>query len=600
MKKNLDINNIHLGDCMKLFNKIEDNTLDCIITSPPYNVDKEYGDGINDKMPHNEYLDFNRKWLKKAYKKLKVGGRICINVPTENNTGEKVYLARDFMNLCEELGFIPMANITWNKNHVTNRCAWGCYDQYTRVLTREGLKFFRDVDIEKDEFATINPITKEMEYQKAFDYIEKDYEGEMYSLNSRTFDLFITPNHNMVTLDTKNDIKIEQIQNLKGTLIIPQKHNGFKNANDITNSFTLTKAEYKKGTNNKTIANNTDLIINMEDWLRFLGIFLTDGNVYINNERRVYNVSIYQSKENIKSEIIELLDRLPFKYTFKTSKSEFLISSKQLATFLIEFGNKNERKIPDFIKELTVEQKQIFIDWLFKGDGSYIEKEQRYFATPSTNFFNALLPILVECGYTFSYYVQEPKEEHTILGVDTKCTIPVYRINIKKSENYYIEESNITKVNFKGKVYCVSVPNKTLFVERNGKFTWCGNSWKSPSCPNIINPTEVILVYAKETRKHEGRKEDIDITKEEFIEYTMGIWTMKPASAKKLDHPAPFPDELPYRLIKLYTYKNDIVLDPFSGTGTTCKMAKKLGRRFYGFEFVEKHYKKSLERLMEE
>jgi site-specific DNA-methyltransferase (adenine-specific) len=109
-------------------------------------------------------------------------------------------------------------------------------------------------------------------------------------------------------------------------------------------------------------------------------------------------------------------------------------------------------------------------------------------------------------------------------------------------------------------------------------------SWKSPSFPVVNNPLECILVYCKSEKKHIGNKEDADITRDEFIEYTMGVWNMASAKKSKVGHPAPFPDELPYRCIKLFTYQNDLVLDPFVGSGTTVRVAKKLNRKFIGFD----------------
>lgn len=109
-------------------------------------------------------------------------------------------------------------------------------------------------------------------------------------------------------------------------------------------------------------------------------------------------------------------------------------------------------------------------------------------------------------------------------------------------------------------------------------------SWKSPVFPVVNNPLECILVYAKDSKRHLGDKENVDITREEFIEYTMGVWDMAPAKKSKVGHPAPFPEELPYRCIKLFSYKNDVVLDPFVGSGTTAVVAKKLGRQYIGLD----------------
>ena len=81
------------------------------------------------------------------------------------------------------------------------------------------------------------------------------------------------------------------------------------------------------------------------------------------------------------------------------------------------------------------------------------------------------------------------------------------------------------------------------------------------------------------------------ISRDEFLEYTKSVWTFSAERASKVGHPAPFPVELPYRLIQLYTFENDIVLDPFVGSGTTCIAALKTKRRYVAYdnkkEYVE-------------
>lgn len=108
-------------------------------------------------------------------------------------------------------------------------------------------------------------------------------------------------------------------------------------------------------------------------------------------------------------------------------------------------------------------------------------------------------------------------------------------------------------------------------------------SWLSPSNPTLRDVHEFILIYSKGEYKlqHSG---DTDLTKDEFLEWTKSIWSFPTVSAKKLKHPAPYPEELPRRLIKLYSYQNDVILDPFMGCGTTLIAAQKLNRRWIGVD----------------
>lgn len=112
-------------------------------------------------------------------------------------------------------------------------------------------------------------------------------------------------------------------------------------------------------------------------------------------------------------------------------------------------------------------------------------------------------------------------------------------------------------------------------------------SWQSASNPILRDIHEYILVFSKGDYKKEKKGKENTISKEDFIEWTKSIWTMKAESAKRIGHPAPFPEELPYRLIQLYSFKDDIVLDPFMGSGTTAVSALKSDRKFCGYEINE-------------
>jgi site-specific DNA-methyltransferase (adenine-specific) len=131
----------------------------------------------------------------------------------------------------------------------------------------------------------------------------------------------------------------------------------------------------------------------------------------------------------------------------------------------------------------------------------------------------------------------------------------------------------------------------------NAKYTAWG-SWKSPSMPYIKYTWEFIEVFSKESHKKSGRSEDIDITGDEFKEWVLGKWSFPPEiRMKDYDHPAMFPEELPRRLMKLFSYKNDIVLDPFNGAGTSSLVAWKLGRRFIGIDVSHRYCETALARI---
>jgi DNA modification methylase len=122
-------------------------------------------------------------------------------------------------------------------------------------------------------------------------------------------------------------------------------------------------------------------------------------------------------------------------------------------------------------------------------------------------------------------------------------------------------------------------------------------SWQSASNPVLRDTHEYILVFSKGVFDRKKGDKENTITKEQFMEWTKSVWTMNPESAKKVKHPAPFPLELPYRLIQLYTFKGDIILDPFMGSGSTAIAALKSERKYVGYDVDLEYIKIAEERI---
>lgn len=115
--------------------------------------------------------------------------------------------------------------------------------------------------------------------------------------------------------------------------------------------------------------------------------------------------------------------------------------------------------------------------------------------------------------------------------------------------------------------------------------------------PVLRDLHEYILMYSN-GRYDRCRDGESTISPQDFMEWTLSIWHMRPASAKALHHPAPFPVELPRRAIELYTYKGDVVLDPFMGSGSTAVAAIEAQRNFVGFELRKEHITNANERII--
>lgn len=122
-------------------------------------------------------------------------------------------------------------------------------------------------------------------------------------------------------------------------------------------------------------------------------------------------------------------------------------------------------------------------------------------------------------------------------------------------------------------------------------------SWQSAANPVLRDVHEYILVFSKESFPRKRGEKVNTIGRDEFLEWTKSVWYFPAVSARKVGHPAPFPEELPHRLIQLYTFEGDVVLDPFAGSGTTL-MAALADRRIYiGYEIRPDYFELARQRI---
>lgn len=128
----------------------------------------------------------------------------------------------------------------------------------------------------------------------------------------------------------------------------------------------------------------------------------------------------------------------------------------------------------------------------------------------------------------------------------------------------------------------------------SGSCAW--GSWMSAKAPSLRDIHEYLLVFTKDGFKRPDKGVS-DITREEFMQATLSIWQIPPESAKRVGHPAPFPVELAERVVRLYSYVGDVVLDPFAGSGTTCVAALKNRRHYVGYDISDQYCEIAQHRL---
>ena len=192
-----------------------------------------------------------------------------------------------------------------------------------------------------------------------------------------------------------------------------------------------------------------------------------------------------------------------------------------------------------------------------------------------------------------------------------KCFIETYRVLVNGGR------ACINIANLGRKPYIpISSYISTIMIEigfnMRGEIIWnksagagvstAWGSFQSASNPILRDIHEYILIFSKGDYKRERTKEELEIkkntiSKDNFTQWTKSIWNISPESAKKIGHPAPFPEELPYRLIELFSFTEDIILDPFMGSGTTAVSALKNNRNFIGYEINNNYVKLANNRI---
>lgn len=187
------------------------------------------------------------------------------------------------------------------------------------------------------------------------------------------------------------------------------------------------------------------------------------------------------------------------------------------------------------------------------------------------------------------------KETYRVLVPGGRACVNVANLGRKPYlpiHSYVIEDMQKLGFLMRGEV----IWNKASSASQS--FAW--GSWLSATNPTLRDVHEYILIFSKDgfaRKKPVNRKPSI--TKEEFMEYTKSIWTFAAERATKVGHPAPFPVELPYRLIQLYTFEDEVILDPFVGSGTTCIAALKTKRRYVGYDNDPKYCELAERRINE-
>jgi len=363
----------------------------------------------------------------------------------------------------------------------------GCYDDQTEFLTYNGWKYFKDISY-TDLICNLNK-NGFIEYNTPDDIIVKDWDGDMCLFNSShaKINLFVTPDHNMY-VQTENSNrksknygwKFEKAEEIIGKFRYFKKDADYYR--DDLESIEICKREIKNGVYTKRV-------VKADDWIEFLGYYLSEGSSTITENPNHYIVQIRQLDEKNKLKMAEALERITIG-KINIQDDRVIVNDKELAIYLKEkFSDTYNKYIPRYIlNNCSKRQLKILFEALMLGDGHDNRvKENDYdkggsaYYTASLKLRDDLMELLLKIGYSGSYVcIKKKGEERKIYDRVCVCKADNWCIQIKfknnvcgKNKNYkFLEEKRY----YKGKVYCVSVQNHTLYVRRNGCCVWCGNS----------------------------------------------------------------------------------------------------------------------------
>jgi DNA modification methylase len=339
--------------------------------------------------------------------------------------------------------------------------------------------------------------------------------------------------------------------------------------------------------------NNSDLIINLRQ-IDFLDFKNKIKSLILNSDDEISSLlkSILSNIEKIKSYGLKGRKRLYVEYNNERKVKNRKEKEKERGIYFYAINN-------SFSKQNNEIPKQ-FINRIITGDSEDVLKNfpdnciDLIFTSPPYNFgldyknhkdgtnwdeyFKKLFKIFTECIRILKF------GGRIIVNVQPLFSdyIPIHHI----LSNFFMEQKMI----WKGEI----IWDKHNW---NCKYTAWG-SWKSPSNPYLKYTWEFLEVFCKGSLKKEGNSNNIDISDEEFKKYVIAKWDIAPErNMKNYGHPAMFPENLVERVLKLFSFKGDIILDPFNGAGTTTAVAKKLSRKYIGIDISKEYCKIAEDRL---
>jgi predicted phosphodiesterase len=337
----------------------------------------------------------------------------------------------------------------------------GCFDDKTEILTKSGWKLFKNLN-KNDKVATLNIKNNIFEWQLPTHYTNELYNGDMYEIKQQSLDFFITPSHKLLVKKYENRWKkhkfeLKKVSHIskysKQTYQIKKSGVGWKGV--LTNYIEIPYLQSKnKGMIKRMVHIGKQSIYNIAE---LIGWYVTEGYI------RKCLLSIAQHKSvNTQNydEIKDLFYRMDIKFVEEKRKQYINVFSKELCDWLLqECGHLSKNKyLPEWLKNQPVEILKVVFATMIKGDGWIKGNDSFGYTSISKKLKTDMTEIAIKLGYSVTEFNNS--------------------LSISKN-NPCINHKPIIK-HYNGRIYCVTVPNHTILVRRNGKICWSGNSAYAP------------------------------------------------------------------------------------------------------------------------
>lgn len=360
---------------------------------------------------------------------------------------------------------------------------WGCYDEETEVLTYNGWKRFNEVTYD-DLVACLDPHNNKVIYCKPIRIVKYWYEGKMIRIKSNFIDLLVTPDHNLyVAVRTPSYRRGQGVE--------------FKD-------FSLVRAENCLGKRMKFRRDfpswegyevNEFAGMSIDVFMKFIGYYLAEGDASIINDESRIQVAQKNTNPHYKDvlETMRAVAESRGKNVCAYEDRIVIYGDRELTEYLQKFGHGDKKYIPPEIKNLSKRLLNIMLE-AYINSGGYRQSEtcKRAYTT-SKRLADDIQEIALKCGYVSIVKTRSRKRDKNINGEAADKGRNYYEIIISRRNktpevNYARNIKVANKIgiknrcyvgyeDYKGYVYCLEVPTRIIYVRRNGKPVWCGNSW---------------------------------------------------------------------------------------------------------------------------